>query len=229
MHPFNRDDVDPSVTDEELEKATADPAGDYPDAGGDDGEQDDLDELGAGAAEPATPAQAIANARRLREQHTWVGVGYCLRTVRGLIYRVPALWPDANAALAHGRPIHSVSELTEIPRAAVIGFHNKTHGHVAFGLGGGLNSTTDYHEPGYEGVATIANTAEWCGADRVVWYEVLCGVDVWPGPQKPKPKMLTKDERIRRLKADRRRALENGHEHYAARLKVWIEKIQASK
>ena len=225
MHPFNRDQVDPSVTDEELEQATADPHGDFPDLE----EQDDLDELGAGAVVPATPAQAIANARRLRSEHTWCGVGYCLRTVRGPIYRVPALWPDANAALANGKPIHSVSELVDIPRGAVIGFHNSTHGHVTLGLGGGLNSTTDYHEPGYEGVATIANTAGWCGADRVVWYETLCGVDVWPGPAKPKPRMLTRDEKLQRLRADRKRALRNGHEHYAARLKVWIDRIAAHR
>jgi hypothetical protein len=72
MQPFNRDLVDPSVTDEEIERAHDGAAADFPDV-------EDQDELADVARQlfivPAGKAQRIANARALREDHTFVGVG----------------------------------------------------------------------------------------------------------------------------------------------------------
>lgn len=224
MHPFNRDLVDPSVTEEEIEQAEQDPAGDYPDSD----EQDDLDELGAGRITPATPHQAVLNARALRDHHTFVGIGYCLRTVRGPIFKLSALWPDANSALKHGKPIHRVADVVNIPRGAVIGFHNATHGHITLGLGGGLNSTTDYHEPGFEGVASIARTADWCNADRVVWYETLNGFDVWPDPvKKPAtPAPWTPLQRLTALRREQAEAKKAGQWQRATRFDQWADRIE---
>lgn len=227
--------TDPSVTAQETRDALRDPGTDYAAVVNHqedrNGNQDDVPDgpaaLGLVSVVPATPRDAILNARKLRDDHTFVGVGYCLRVVHNL-FRLPALWPDANTAMEHGAPIHRVSDLGEIPRGAVIGYHNSHYGHVSLGLGGGLTSTTDYHELGYEGVATIDNTARWCGATEVVWYEVLNGFDVWPDPHKPKPAPVVpwslherRDFLYRALLHARR----DGHDTRAARLKQWIARI----
>jgi hypothetical protein len=240
MPNFDRTLVDPSVTDEEIERALdADPAGDYPDVD----EQDHLDDeqlaRGLLSPVPATPREAIEHARTLREQHTFVGVGMCLATVRGPIYRVPALWPDAETAMAHSAPFHAVTDpaSTGVPRASVGFASNGRHGHVwlelgAVGVTGSLHalvSTTDFHEPGFEGVALRSKMLTWCGAQRFGWGETVDGIDVWPTvtkkPAPPKPWSLQdrRDYVHRRLV----KARDDGHGGLAHQLKLWQDKMDA--
>lgn len=229
QHHFDPDLVDESVTVEDVALAHDGTPADFPDVA----EQDTLDDdhpdaRGLIGVVPATPAQAIQHAKALRDNHTYVGVGRCLATVRGPIFRLPGLWPDATAALAHGAPIHEVTVYSEIPRGAVVGFHNNGHGHVALGLGGGLCSTTDYHENGYEGVALISRTASWCSADRVVWYETLEGYDVWPDAARPVRPPWTWEERLAQLEKDLQRAKSgSASKRKIDGLTAWIKQIKA--
>lgn len=222
---FDPDLVDPSVTAEEIERAhDAEPA-DFPDVE----EQDDLDELGEGAITPATPREAIQHARALTEDDTFVGVGYCLRTVRDPEYRVPALWPDAETAWENGAPQHRTSDPVAIPRGAPVYWTNGRHGHIALSLGGGLCRTTDYHRPGYVDVALISRLAPWCGGQLVGWAETLNGYDVWPDPKKPKPAPRAWTLADRRAFIHRRllAAREAGRDTQAARLKAWQDRMDA--
>lgn len=229
---FDRALVDPSVTDAELEQALADPAGDFPEVE----EQDSLDEpsgvaRGLLAVVPATPHQAILNARALRANHTFVGVGMCLAAVHGPIFKIPALWPDAETAMAHSAPFHPIPDpaSTGVPRGSVGFASNGRHGHVWLELGGGLVSTTDYHENGYEGVALRSKMLTWCGALHWGWGETLDGIDVWPTQtKKPVP---PKDWSLadRRAYVHRRllKARDDGHDGLAHQLTVWQDKMDA--
>lgn len=235
MHPFNRDNVDPSVSDEEIEQAldTTTPAP-FPDT---DDDQDDLGEAGGGEGEPAGIKERCANAKRLRDDQTFVGVNRCLAVVRGPILGIAALYPTAAIAGDHSEPFHSISDpaSTNVPRGAIGFAWNDGAGHTWLELGSigigtdrhTLVSTTDFHRNGFEGVALRSRMLTWCGATRWGWGESVNGVDVWPAPHKPKPKPLTLEERIKRLQADRQRALDHGNDRYAARLWLWIGKLKA--
>jgi hypothetical protein len=204
-----------------------------------DGAQDDLDELGAGAG-PASPAEALANAARLSRDSVYVGVGYCLKTVRGPIYEVPALWPDANTAWYRADldvdadntvDRHLTSDPHAIPRGAVVYWTNSRYGHVALSAGGGLCWSTDYRRPGYVDLAPIASLASWCGGRLVGWAEDLNGVDVWPDapdkPAKPAPRFVQAN-RI----ATVRRALVNARKNDAPAWRIkglerWLKQLEA--
>lgn len=184
--------VDPSVTDDDVERALDGTPDRYPDHDAVDLFQDDVDVVTEAKALlgviPHTPEQAIASARVLRDRHTFVGIGMCLATVRGPIFGLPALWPDATAAIDHGAPIHRITDPVAIPKGTAVVWRNDRHSHIALGLGGGLCSTTDFHENGFEGVAQISRIEAWCGGTLVGFIETLNGFDVWPDPKKPKPK-----------------------------------------
>lgn len=184
---LDRQAVDPSVTDDDVERALDGDPAPFPDVD----EQDVPDVVSEAKALlgviPHTPAEAVANARVLRDRHTFVGVGMCLATVRGPIFGLPAMWPDATAAIDHGAPVHHITDPVAIPRGTAVVWRNDRHSHIALGLGGGLCSTTDFHENGFEGVAQISRIAAWCGGDLVGFIETLNGFDVWPDPKKPKP------------------------------------------
>lgn len=235
MHPFNRDDVDPSVTNDELDQAQADPATVFPDVDEQD-TLDDEDEDGQTAVRaliatvPATPHQAILNARTLRDQHTFVRIGMCLNVVRGRLFHVPALWPDAATAMRHSSPFHPITDpnSTTVPRGAVGYAANGRHGHVWLELGGGLVSTTDYHELGFEGVALRSKMLTWCGATRWGWGETLNGFDVWPDPvRKPAPPApWTTEQRIRVLRREQAEAKKAGQWQRATRFDQWADRLE---
>jgi len=221
--------VDPSVTPDELDQATQPPAGAFPIVDDQDLVEPDALARSLIAPVPATPAQMIANFRRMREHHTPIGgVGLCLYDVRHFGWNVGALWPTANDAAHHGNPIHRFKRFADVPRGMTIVFVNNHLGHITAGLGGALNNTSDYHEPGFNGVATIANTAEWCNATDWYGIETVNGVDVYPNPKKPKPKPkpFTLAERIQIVRGDMRAAKAKGHEHRAARYKLWLTQLE---
>jgi hypothetical protein len=158
--------------------------------------QDDIDEQfdsiarGLTGVVPATPAQARANAKALTDNHVFVGVGMCLRTVRGPIFGLPSLWPTAAIAWRHGAPYHPFDDVTKIPGGLWISWVNidlDDPGHTALSLGGGLCRTTDYHENGFVGIALIAKLESWCGDPFKGPAEKLNGFDVYPN-SKPQPK-----------------------------------------
>ena len=222
-------DLHPDVTPDEVEAAHDATPVEFPDVP----EQDNLDELGAGAVVPATPPQAIANARALTDNDVFVSVGMCLGCVRDREFRVPALYPDAETAWEEAFGKHPESDPKKIPRGAVPYWINGRHGHVALSVGGGLCRTTDYRRPGFVDLAPIGNLASWCGGRLVGWAEGLNGFDVWPDPKKPKPPpppfgLADKErlvrhalERARKNKAPARRidGLHRWHDHLVARLK----------
>lgn len=225
---FDRTLVDPSITDEEIQLAhDAKPVA-FPDVDAQDDVGDDLSTAHSFVVTPATPGQALLNARHLRDNHVNVGVGRCLATVRGPIFGLPAADPDANAGFDHAAPLHRFADLSQTPRGMVVWFRNPDHGHVVLSVGGGLCSSTDFHEPGFEGIALLSRVAAWCGATDVAGGEVLERFDVWPTPAKPKPapKPLTLAERIGVVRHDLHEAQAAGHDWRARRLKLWLEQLQ---
>jgi len=235
--PFDPDLVDPSVTAAEIEQAhDGDPAP-FPNIE----DADTLDDAspalrGLVGVVPATPAQALVNAKRLRDDHTFVGVGMCLATVRGPIFGLPPLWPDADTAMEHSAPFHPLTDTLAAPRGSVGFAANGGHGHVWLNLGGGLASTTDFHENGFEGVALISRMLAWCGATRWGWGEVLNGFDVWPGqrkpprphqPDDPKPHApWTLEQRAAFIARRARIARREGHLARARQLKRWHDRME---
>lgn len=189
--------------------------------------QDDLFELGAGVLVPATPREAVRNGRRLSRESTYVGVGYCLRTVRGPIFEVPPLWPDAETAWEEADGKHRTSDPDGIPFGAVPYWTNGGFGHVAVSVGGGFCLTTDYRRPGYVDLAPIAALGPWCRGKLVGWAEELNGVDVWPDLERPR---FDLDDRIRLVRNALRRARENGAPaHRIEGLEKWLEQLRNRK
>jgi hypothetical protein len=239
--PFDRSGVDPSVTDEEIERAldTTEPA-DFPDA---DDVQDDLDDdseprglVGVGVVAASKP-QRIANARKLRVDQTFVGVNRCLAVVRGPILGLPAVEPTAAIAGDHSSPFHPIADAdsTAVPRAAIGFAWNGGAGHVWLELGAvkvggkplGLVSTTDFHESGFEGVALRSRMLTWCRATRWGWGESVNGFDVWPDLKKPVPPPWTWEDRLAQLHRDLKRARDHGaSKRHIAGLKAWIDKLE---
>lgn len=178
-------------TPDETRLADLDPATVFPDVA----DQDDPDETAESVSRalvgviPSTPRVAILNARHLRDAHVNVGVGMCLKTVRGPLFGLPALWPTAAVAGDHGDPTHPERDPAthDVPRGAVGVAWNGRAGHIWLELGSGLVSTTDYHQLGFCGVAQRAKMLEWCGATRWAWIETVNGFDVWPNATKPAP------------------------------------------
>lgn len=187
--------------------------------------QDDLDEQGAGTITPATPDQARANARALHENSTYVGVGYCLRTVRDPEFRIPGLYPDAETAWEEAELQHRTTNPLEIPRGAIPFWTNGRFGHVALSVGGGLCWTTDYRRPGYVDLAPIAALGPWCGGRLVGWAEDLNGIDCWPS-DRPKP-VFNLDDRIRLV----RNALDRARANKAGQVRIdgltcWLDRLE---
>lgn len=233
MKTYDPDLVDPSVTAQEIELAHDGTPSDYTTilAAHDDGLQDDVTNRPTAFAitPPATPREAILRCRSLRENEVFVGIGMCLRENREL-FKVAALWPDAATAGEHGAPAHHFDDLTKVWRGLEIFWYTDDSddpGHVALSLGGGLCATTDYHAPGYWGVALISKLAPWCGDRFRGGREVLNRVDIWPdaAKPKPKPKPFTLQERLEIVVA-RERALRADHPRRAARFHLWAERLR---
>lgn len=218
MPPVDRRDVDPSVTDDDFDLALDGDPAPFPDVS----HQDNLDDAFAEARAllgvvPATPAQAISHARDVRRNHTFVGVGMCLATVRGF-WDLPAMWPDAQTAIDHGAPVHRTTDPLKVPRGASVVWQNGRHGHIALGLGGGLCATTDFHESGFVGVAMIGRLGPWCGGDLLGWIETVNGFDVWPDPNKPKPE--PKPWGLPQREREVHRALRRARDHDAGQRRI---------
>src|SRR5690606_21592891 len=97
---------------------------------------DDLTELGAAApGAPRTPQQAIREGRRFIDEAVYVGVGYCLKTIRTL-YGVGPVWPDAETAWEHATQRHPETDPARIPRGVPVWWTNGRYGHVALSVGG---------------------------------------------------------------------------------------------
>lgn len=217
--------LDPEITPAMFDTAhTAEPA-EYPDTD----VHDDLDELGAGTVTPATPAQALQHAWFLNTDGVYVGVGYCLKTVRDPEFRIPALYPDAETAWEEADQKHPTADPHDIPRGAVVFWTNGRHGHVALSAGGGLCWTTDYRRPGYVDLAPIASLASWCGGTLVGWAEDLNGIDVWPNERPARPPFGL-DEWIVVVKNALRRARDNkASKRRIDGLKKWLAQLEAKK
>lgn len=189
--------------------------------------QDDLDELGAPApGAPRTPAEAIAEGRRFVREAVYVGVGYCLKTIRTL-YGVGPVWPDAETAWENAGQRHPESDPARIPRGVPVWWVNGRYGHVALSIGGGYCLTTDYRRSGFVGVAPIGPLAAWCGGRLVGWSETINGVDVWDAKARP---TFTLDDRI----AVVRQALKAARAAKAPRYRIqglrkWLDTLRDRK
>jgi hypothetical protein len=227
-------ELDPSVSTQEFDQAQLAPSTEFPLVDEQDEADDEQRIATLVAITPATPHEAILHARILRQEHTELGVGRCLQIVRQRLFVLPSLWPNANVAIAHGAPVHTVTDFSKVPRGSVLGFVNDHLGHTSLGLGGALTSTPDYHVLGQMGVASIANVAQWCRATKVVWFETLNGFDVWPDPQKPEPPEPPKtpdwwkaEQRIRHLMNEAEAERKAHHPKVANQLEHWAAKIRA--
>lgn len=244
---LDRDLISPAdgVTEEDIERAhDADPAP-FPDVEMQDDEPLEGEPLTDQASTlhqlvqigPASAPQACANAKALTDNHTPVGVGMCLRTVRGPIFGLPAMWPTAAIAYRHGRPYHKFDDLTLIPRGMWISWVNPDlddPGHTALSIGGGLCRTTDYHENGFVGIALIGKLEAWCGDPFRGGAEILNGFDVWqpnPKPVDPTPEhdfhAWDWQERFKYLRAEAAREGRAKHPVVARQLREWSDKIAA--
>lgn len=191
--------------------------------------QDDLEGLGGPApGAPRTPAEALATARRFAADSVYVGVGYCLKTVR-TFYGVPALYPDAETAWEEAEQQHPTSDPKAIPRGVPVWWTNGRYGHVALSAGGGMCWTTDYRRTGYVNLAPIGPLAAWCGGRLVGWTEDVNGVDVWnPKPTKPAP-VFDRADRLKVVTRALERAQANGAPRYRVEgLRAWARQIDAN-
>lgn len=191
--------------------------------------QDDLvaEPRGLVAPQIRGPVQACLEARQWHEQGTSLGVGMCLATVRHY-FNVAALWEDAETAGEHSAPLHRTSNPADFPRGSVGYAYNGRHGHVWLSVGGGLCWTTDYVRAGKVDLAPISAMAPWIGGRLIGWGEVLNGVDVWPDPKKPKPKPLTHAEKADIIRVRWHELQKSNHPKRAARVKRWLDDLEAA-
>lgn len=232
---YNAELVDPSVTPEEIELALHGTPTEYlPSLVAQDHVEGEPEGVTRGLTTivPASIPQRIQNARALRDNHTFVGVGMCLATVRGPILGVPAVFPSAEVAGEHSSPFHTIGNAGDltVPRGSIGFAFNGGNGHVWLELGGGLVSTTDFHENGFEGVALRSKMLAWCGATSWGWGESVNGFDVWPDPKlpKPEPKPWGLAERERLVHHNLRAAKHAGaHQRKIDGLQKWDETLVA--
>lgn len=128
-----------------------------------DGPQDDSEGLGAPGNSPRTGAQAIALARSMSKTGVWVGVGYCLKTIRGL-YGVNAKYPDASTSWKNAKHKVRVSSGNDVPRGVPVYWTGGSsgYGHIAISTGGGNCWSTDWARPGRIDKARINDiTSGW--------------------------------------------------------------------
>lgn len=188
------------------------------------GGQDDLDELGAAGDAPNTPREAVHLGREWDRQDRYLGVGYCLKTIRSL-YGVAALYPDAETAWEEADRKHRTTNPAEIPFGVPVFWTNGRYGHIVLSLGKGRALTTDYVETGELGVAPISALGSWCGGRLVGYSNDLNGVDVWEA-RAPKPWGL--EERAALVRAALKRARDNdAPERRVEGLRTWLHGIEA--
>lgn len=180
-------EVDPSIPQDLVDEALAGRRASAPFQ--ELAEQNSLEAArGFAAVVPATPREAIANAKALCTDSVNVGIGRCLETVRMREFIIPPRDPSAELSWENSTIKHHQTDPLKIPRGAPTYFINGRFGHIVESVGGGLCWTTDFHRPGFVDLALISRLGAWCGGQLVGWSEMLEGVDVWPSPKKPAPK-----------------------------------------
>lgn len=194
-----------------------------------EGAQDDLDELGGGDA-PRDRHEAVTLGRHWIAIALYLGVGYCLKTIRSLFGVMP-LWPDAETAWEEAEYRHRVTRLEDIPWGVPIWWINGRYGHVALYIGRGLCITTDYKESGRLCIARVDALASWCGGTFVGWTNDINGVVVWrPRRTKPKPKPWgTTEDRLNVVLAalKREREKETPSVRRVKGLRAWADRLRA--
>ena len=192
--------------------------------------QDDVEGLGAGGT-IRTPKEAVKLGRQWIVTALFVGVGYCLRTMRSL-FNVDALYLDAETAWEEAKHKHPATDdpagLAKIPWGVLIWWTNGRHGHVALYIGHGWCITTDYKRPGYLCIARVAALASWCSGRFAGWTEDINNVTVWKPKEKPEPFGI--DDRIRELQA----LLERARKHNARQRRIdglqkWLDRMVARR
>lgn len=224
--------VDPSVDADEIDLALNGVPTIFPVVTASDDLDHGLETVNLVTVPHRTIPEALANLRQRRINHVPIpgGAGLCLYHIREDAWNVDAVWPTAQVAGEHGAPIHRYKSFADAPRGMTLIFVNNHVWHITVSLGGGLNDTSDYHQLGYSGAATIANTYTWCGAHDWYGIETVNLVDVWPDPAKPKPqpKPWGIAERERQVHADLVRARKNGApKRKIDGLKAWDQRILA--
>lgn len=200
-----------------------------------DADQDDVEGLGGPGDSLRHSKAAIAFARDLIKQHAYVGVGYCLKTVR-TYFGVAALYPDAETAWEQAQHKHRTSNPDHFPWGTPGFATNGGNGHVWLNIGHGRCITTDYGQAGYIGIAPISAMAPWVRGELAGWSKDLNGVVVWrrdkptPTPEpdpKPEPeKLWTLQDRLDFLEAALKRARENNaRQRRIDSLKKWVDHV----
>lgn len=184
--------------------------------------QDDLDELGGPGDAPNSPREAAALGLRMVQEETWVGVGYCLRTIRSL-FGVGALYPNAETAWEEADHKHRTDDPADLKAWTPIWWTNGGNGHVALDLKrDGLCLTTDYVQSGRLGVARISALGPWCGGRLRGWTEDVNGVRVW-APRDP----FGRQDKVRIIQNALQRARENDRpDRYVNGLAQWLHNIE---
>lgn len=191
--------------------------------------QDDLFELGGPGDAPRTPAEAVALGHQWDREDRFVGVGYCLRTVREL-YGVGALYPDAETAWENADHPQPTRDTDSMPFGTPVWWTNGRYGHVAIVLRDGLCLTTDYVEAGQLGVARIAALGPWCGGTLRGWSWDVNNVAVWRPDEEPvEPDRWTLADRERLLRNALRRARANNNARREAGLTRWLRQVQQNR
>lgn len=150
-----------------------------------DGLQDELGTFGFPTGlSPRNGAEAVVYAKRMSARRTYVGVGMCLKTVRGY-YGINSKYPDAESGYNHTKYRHRV-DINDIPAGVVIWWTNGRHGHVAISIGNGLCLSTDWKERGKIDVARIADIGpRWGQTFQGGFTEDINDVRYWKPAPKP--------------------------------------------
>lgn len=160
-------------------------------------ELDDLEGLGGPGDAPKTPSEAIATERKWSADHTFVGVGYCLKNQR-TAFGVGPLYMSAAESWGAAEVKRRVANGAACPRGVFAYWTggSQGYGHIALSVGDGLCLTNDFAQAGYFSLAKIDDiTARW-GQTFVGWSPFVNDVRCWtPDREQPPPPPVQKDPR----------------------------------
>jgi hypothetical protein len=235
MHPYTEAIRDGLLTADEVDLAFSDHnATTFPETEEQDAVEDDmLLARGFAANTPRSIPDALANLAKRRKNHTPIpGVGMCLYHIRYNCWGINSLWGTAELAGLHGAPIHRYKTWDDAPRGMSLIFVNSRVWHITVSLGGGLNDTSDLHQLGYNGVATIERTYDWCNATDWYGIETVNNVDCWPTPAKQRtptePTPWSLERRLKFLRAEAKRQKAENHPKRAAQISHWADTLAAT-
>lgn len=190
-----------------------------------DGAQDVLVDLGAAASTSArTALGAIRWAWGEVKSDADDYEGLCLRFVR-LAFNVDALYPDAITAWAEADRKWRTDAAGEVKRGHAVFWRGGDHGHVALAVGRGLCISTDVRTPGQANLVRIAAIREAWGYELLGYTADVNGV-VAPRIVAPRPRVSTREWRIRRLRQAVSTARKNGNDKAAAKLHAWLRELR---